>query len=316
MAESGAGRLVLASASPYRRRMLEAAGLSFQVVAAEIDETALKRRLMAATAKPGPDAIAESLAQAKAEAVSRIDPGALVIGADQVLALGDELFDKPGDLAAARAQLKRLRGKTHHLHTAAAVALGGKIVWSRVEDATLTMRCFSLEFLDRYLAQSGHRPMPDRRRLRDRRRRHPAVRARRGRSFHHHRPAADIAPGRVEGPRSHCSMSVRKEVQSSDGRRGILQQAARAPLPITPEACLRHDAGRGWGWGYPAGTTASKMHSLRATVSLSTGTPEASPHPYPLPVIMPKACLRLDGRGSVCSAVGEPTDPDRARPER
>ena len=155
MAESGAGRLVLASASPYRRRMLEAAGLSFQVVAAEIDETALKRRLMAATAKPGPDAIAESLAQAKAEAVSRIDPGALVIGADQVLALGDELFDKPGDLAAARAQLKRLRGKTHHLHTAAAVALGGKIVWSRVEDATLTMRCFSLEFLDRYLAQSG-----------------------------------------------------------------------------------------------------------------------------------------------------------------
>jgi len=155
MAESGAGRLVLASASPYRRRMLEAAGLSFQVVAAEIDETALKRRLMAATAKPGPDAIAESLAQAKAEAVSRIDPGAFVIGADQVLALGDELFDKPGDLAAARVQLERLRGKAHRLHTAAALAQGGHIVWTRVETAMLTMRFFSAEFLDWYLAEAG-----------------------------------------------------------------------------------------------------------------------------------------------------------------
>jgi septum formation protein len=155
MAENGAARLVLASASPYRRRMLESAGLSFEVAAAEIDEAALKRRLTAAAHRPGPETIAEALAQAKAEAVSRIDPGALIIGADQVLAFGDELFDKPGDLVAARAQLERLRGKTHRLHTAAALARGGRIVWTRVEIATLTMRLFSPEFLDRYLAESG-----------------------------------------------------------------------------------------------------------------------------------------------------------------
>jgi septum formation protein len=157
MAEGDAPRLILASASPFRRRMLEAAGLQFEAVPAEVDEGALKRRLAAAVPKPGPAAIAEALAVAKAEAVSGGHPQAVVLGADQVLALGDELFDKPGDLAAARMQLERLRGRTHCLHTAVALARGGRTVWTRVEDATLTMRSFSAEFLDRYLARSGTR---------------------------------------------------------------------------------------------------------------------------------------------------------------
>jgi nucleoside triphosphate pyrophosphatase len=155
MAEPIGRRVVLASASPFRRKMLEAAGLSLEVVPADVDEAALKRALTARTPRPGPAAVAQALAQAKAQAVAGRHPGALVIGADQVLALGDELFNKPGSLAEARTQLERLRGRTHRLHTAAALAHDGKIVWTRVGEATLTMRGFSAEFLDGYLARCG-----------------------------------------------------------------------------------------------------------------------------------------------------------------
>ena len=151
MAEAGARELVLASASPFRRKMLSAAGLSFRVVPAEVDEAALKRGFVDKT----PAEIAGALARAKALEVSARLPAARVIGADQVLALGTEMFDKPGDLAAARAQLLRLRGKTHKLLTAAALAESGEIVWSRLETATLTMRSFSAAFVDSYLAAAG-----------------------------------------------------------------------------------------------------------------------------------------------------------------
>jgi len=155
MAESGAPPLLLASASPFRRRMLEAAGLSFRVAPADIDEDALKQRLL--QAKSAPPAIAMALARAKAEAISAGSREALVIGADQVLAFGGELFSKPADRAQARAQLLRLRGHSHCLHTAVALAIGGKIVWNRVETATLVMRAFSDAFLARYLDEAGDR---------------------------------------------------------------------------------------------------------------------------------------------------------------
>jgi septum formation protein len=147
--------LVLASTSPFRRRMLQAAGLSFSAVAPEVDESILKRELASKQPPAGASDVAAALARAKAQAVSARMPAALVIGADQVLALGDELFDKPGDLARARTQLQRLRGRPHQLHTAAALAEGGEIVWRRTEIATLHMRPFSDAFLDAYLAEAG-----------------------------------------------------------------------------------------------------------------------------------------------------------------
>ena len=155
MPESIGGQLILASASPFRRKMLEAAGVQFEAVPADIDEAALKRRLAGAAPRPGPAAVAEALARAKAEAVARNHPNSVVIGADQVLALGDELLDKPGSVAEARAQLERLRGRTHTLHSAAVLAQGGRIVWTCVEAARLTMRQFSDEFLEGYLARAG-----------------------------------------------------------------------------------------------------------------------------------------------------------------
>ena len=148
------GELLLASASPFRRKMLEAAGVPFRVVPAEVDESALKRSL---AGKVAPEGLAEALAAAKAEAVSAKFPADLVIGADQVLALGDETFGKPHDLIAARAQLERLRGRTHQLLSAVALARGGRIVWSKVDTASLTVRELSAAFLDEYLARCGER---------------------------------------------------------------------------------------------------------------------------------------------------------------
>jgi septum formation protein len=95
------------------------------------------------------------MATAKAVAVSSACPEALVIGADQVLALGDELFDKPGDLASLRNQLRRLRGSTHRLFSAVALAQHGRVAWCTVDHATLTMRDFSDAFLETYLAEYG-----------------------------------------------------------------------------------------------------------------------------------------------------------------
>jgi septum formation protein len=133
--------------------MLEAAGLAVEVVPAEVDEDAIRGDLVRSGAPP--KAVAEVLARAKAEAVSRLRQQRLVIGADQVLALGDTIFSKAVDAAEARRQLLALRGRSHQLHTAAVLATGGKAVWSAVETATLTMRPFSDAFLEDYLAAAG-----------------------------------------------------------------------------------------------------------------------------------------------------------------
>jgi septum formation protein len=145
--------LVLASASPFRRRLLAAAGLQVEVVPADLDEQRLKVAARADNVPPA--AVAELLARGKAEAVSARLPDRTVIGADQVLALEGELFDKPPDLAAARAQLERLRGKEHCLFTAVSLAVGGNSTWSTVAQAQLRMRVFTDAFLSDYLAEAG-----------------------------------------------------------------------------------------------------------------------------------------------------------------
>ncbi len=155
MTERHHGReVILASGSRTRRNVLHAAGLAFNVVPADIDEGAVRRELCAKGASP--TALARALAQAKAEEIARDRPEALVIGADQILALGDELFDKPADLAAARDCLLRLKGKTHQLHSAVVLLEPGLPPWSHVSTATLAMRDFSAEALEEYLARASN----------------------------------------------------------------------------------------------------------------------------------------------------------------
>jgi septum formation protein len=143
--------LVLASRSAPRRAMLEAAGLPVETSLPDLDERAVE-----AVAGPlGPAEAAVLLAREKAKAVARNKPGRLVVGADQTLALGDRRFDKPGDRDAARAQLQALSGKTHHLHSAVAVARGDEVLFAAVDTASLTMRSLSDAFLDAYFDAAG-----------------------------------------------------------------------------------------------------------------------------------------------------------------
>ena len=146
-------QLVLASASPFRRRMLEAAGLAVRVAPADVDEPAVRRSLAGAEAAD----VALALARAKAETISLRHPEAWVVGADQVLALDNEMLSKPRDIDEARRDLQRLRGRSHGLATAVALAQAGNIVWQHVETPWLTMRAFSDAFLERYLAGMGER---------------------------------------------------------------------------------------------------------------------------------------------------------------
>lgn len=143
--------LILASQSVVRRKLLEAAALAVETIPAPIDERAIEARAGAQT----PDAVALLLAREKAKAVAAKHPRRIVIGADQTLALGDERFSKPAGRAAAAAQLRRLRGKTHILSSAVAVARDASVLFSHVAQAHLTMRDFSDAWLERYLDAAG-----------------------------------------------------------------------------------------------------------------------------------------------------------------
>jgi septum formation protein len=149
--QSAAPRLVLASGSAARRQLLLAAGLSFDVEAPDIDEAAIK----AATKGEGGNAEHAAAALANTKASTVRDPDALVIGADQILVCGDTWYDKPATLDAARRQLTELRGRTHTLATAVCCKRGGQRVWRHLATPRLTMRRFSVEFLDAYIAEEG-----------------------------------------------------------------------------------------------------------------------------------------------------------------
>ena len=144
-------RLILASKSAARRAMLEGAGVPFSIQVADVDEDAVK-----ASHDPADAAgLAVELARIKALAVSRRDADAWVLGADQTLGFDGGLVSKADSIAAARARLAVMRGRAHQLHSGAALARNGQIVWSGVDTATLRMRPFSDAFLDAYLAAEG-----------------------------------------------------------------------------------------------------------------------------------------------------------------
>lgn len=146
-------KLILASASPARARLLASAGVEFRVEAAAIDEAALKCACKADGIAAGDCALA--LAAAKARRISERHPRALVIGADQLLVCEGVWFDKPATRAGARTQLQSLRGKNHELMTAACVAIAGEPVWHTLDRPSLTMRLFGDDFLDDYLDAEG-----------------------------------------------------------------------------------------------------------------------------------------------------------------
>ena len=143
--------LVLASRSEVRGKILAAAGLRIEIRPAQIDERAIEAE--AGTLKAGE--AAALLARAKALTISGAMPGRLVAGADQTLALGTKRFNKPSGRASAREQIQALRGKTHELHSAVAVARDGAVLFEHEDTARLTMREVSDDYVESYLELAG-----------------------------------------------------------------------------------------------------------------------------------------------------------------
>jgi septum formation protein len=147
----GQHKLILASQSRARKMLLANAGLQFETVPADIDERSLQQGSKLSV----PAEIAGLLAREKAGWVSARKAGRYVIGADQTLALGNRLFNKPDGRAAAAEQLRVLSGQTHELHSAIAVVVEGKIVFETVAVARMTMRQLSGDDIRSYLDEAG-----------------------------------------------------------------------------------------------------------------------------------------------------------------
>ena len=141
--------LVLASQSDSRKAMLEAAGVPFEAVPAVIDERALEEELNGAA----PAEVAFSLARAKALAVSAARPGRLVLGSDSLVSVAGRRFDKPASREDAAEHLRFFSGKAMALHSAAALARDGVVIWDHAAQARLMVRALSERFITSYL---GH----------------------------------------------------------------------------------------------------------------------------------------------------------------
>ncbi len=143
-------KIILASTSAARKRILENCGLKVTSVTPLIDEAALQQQWL----KLAPAELALALARSKAEDVSHRHPAAVVIGADQTLSCQGVIYHKAKDLGEAQSNLQHLRGKTHQLQSAVVCVQDGIVVFEHMAEATLLMRNFSDSFLDAHLAQA------------------------------------------------------------------------------------------------------------------------------------------------------------------
>ncbi len=146
-------KIILASRSLARQKMLEEAGLEFDCVPADLDEENMIEEML----QQGTDVkeIAGHLARAKALHIAKSNSDGLVIGADQTLDLGGEMLSKAYSEQDAKDKLKLLRGKTHRLISAACVVCGNKILWEGSDSAALTMKDFDDDELEDYIKVAG-----------------------------------------------------------------------------------------------------------------------------------------------------------------
>lgn len=144
-------RIILASTSAIRRKTLSAAGVAHEAVRPGADEEALKRQFLAAGLDNGDLA----LALGRAKALSIDAPGAFVIGADQIMEMDGEIFDKPRTRSEAADRLSRCAGRAHRLINGVAVARGGAVVFEHADVATLHMRPMTKAEIDAYLERAG-----------------------------------------------------------------------------------------------------------------------------------------------------------------
>ena len=140
-------RLILASKSASRRAMLDAAGVPYDAMPADVDERAIEENLRGAT----PPQIAEALSVAKAAALAGEHPDTLVLGSDSLVVVEGKRFDKPTSRNDAADHLRFFSGKTLELHSAAALVLGDTCEWAGADCAQMQVRELSEAFIEQYL---------------------------------------------------------------------------------------------------------------------------------------------------------------------
>lgn len=141
--------IVLASKSASRQAMLNAVGVAFEAVPADLDERALEAGFEGAA----PAEVALALAKAKAKAVSRARPHELVLGSDSLVTVDGRRFDKPASRNDAARHLRLFSGRSMQLHSAAALARDGQVLWGHADIAVLKVRNLSDAFIAWYLEQ-------------------------------------------------------------------------------------------------------------------------------------------------------------------
>jgi septum formation protein len=149
--------IVLGSGSPFRRQILENAGIAVEVDRPRVDERTVEKATEGSGVTPAE--LAEILAEAKGREVSSRHPGRLVIASDQTMALEDRIFHKPADMEDARRHLLALSGRTHELVSAVVICRDDVVLWSHAASATLTMRHLDPGFIGRHLSRVGDRAL-------------------------------------------------------------------------------------------------------------------------------------------------------------
>ena len=144
-------KIILASKSRVRKKILDKHNLPCEVKPSNVDEDAVKKSLIKELASP--EIISKNLAELKANKVSLIQKNQLVLGADSVIDLDNELISKPESREDALIILKKLNGKKHHLISSVCISKNGSMIWNHTDKAQLTMKNFTNEDLKDYLSK-------------------------------------------------------------------------------------------------------------------------------------------------------------------
>ena len=144
-------KIILASKSKVRKKILEENGISCLVKPANVDEDLVKESLLKEGATL--DIISKNLAELKANKISQKSNGAIVLGADSIINLNETIISKPFNRNEALKILQKLNGKRHHLISSVCISKNGSMIWNYTDKAALTMKKMTIEQLKTYLAK-------------------------------------------------------------------------------------------------------------------------------------------------------------------
>ena len=144
-------KIILASKSGVRKKILEDNGIDCEVLPANIDEDQIKVSFL--QEKATPKIISKNLAELKATKISKKKPNKLVLGADSVVDLDGKLLSKPKNREEALGILKKLNGQSHQLISSVCICRNGSMIWNYTDTSTLTMKKLNLDEIKSYLSK-------------------------------------------------------------------------------------------------------------------------------------------------------------------